>query len=32
MKSDGTPTELAAIAAYARLRSLFALNGVPTSW
>lgn len=32
MKSDGKPAELAAIAAYSRLRSLFALNGIPTSW
>lgn len=32
LKSDGTVDELAAIAAYARLRSLFALHGVPKSW
>jgi hypothetical protein len=32
MKSDARPEELAAIAAYARIRSLFALNGVPSSW
>ena len=32
IKSDARPDELAAIAAYARLRSLFALHGTPTSW
>lgn len=32
MKSDGTPEELAAVAAYARLRSVFTLKGVPDSW
>ena len=32
IKSDARPDELAAIAAYSRLRSLFALHGVPKSW
>ena len=32
IKSDARPDELAAIAAYARLRSLFALRGVPKTW
>lgn len=32
IKSDATLSELRAIEAYVRLRSVFALHGVPSSW